>query len=360
MTAIALIAGAAVAAFVFDVGGLLGEQSPSASFEVTAAGGEVTVTHASGEQVPAEELTLLVRGEGGTRELAVRDLASGSLGAGDSFTADPDLPPGEVTVLLRHDPSNALLFRVTRSLAGALDAAFTIDGSGAVSPRVTGGVPGHAALDVSGVTASGSPGANYGGGSQGAGDATVSGGGTVVNLSGNGWRSSPYEYVITPDTVLAFEFRRDSDLADIQGIALDNDDGIDSRRTFQVDGEQNWGIDVPARYGVPEYAPSDGWRSYTLDVTDHGGVPREIDRLGFVNDDDAGGNGETPKAADSWSEYRNVRLYEPGADYTYRWMVNGDLRSNERAPTLAVSSGDTVTLTVVDATGETATTTRTV
>lgn len=361
LTAIALLAGATVAVFVLDAGDIVGEESPSAAFEVTADGETVTMRHASGKRIPVSELTLLVRGETDTREIPVADLASGTLSAGDSFTAGPGLPAGRVTVLLRHDPSGSLLVEAVRTLGGGLSVSFDVDASGATSPTVQGGTPGHAPLSLSGVTVAGSPGSEYGGAGQGAGSATLADGGRTLNLSGNGWRSTPYDYVVTGDTVLAFEFRRDPvDLADIQGVALDSDAGISNRQTFQVDGEQNWGIDVPARYGVPAYDPAAGWRSYTLDVTDHGSVPTRIDRLGFVNDDDSGRFGETARGADSWSAYRNVRLYEPGTDYTYRWTVNGDLRSNERAPTLSVSPGDTVTLTVVDATGATATATETV
>lgn len=81
----------------------------------------------------------------------------------------------------------------------------------------------------------------YGSNQDGAGNVDVVSNGAGIRLQGNRWRSIPFNYTVTRDTVLEFDFSSNSQ-GEIHGIGLDNNSSISSGRTFSVYGSQNWGI----------------------------------------------------------------------------------------------------------------------
>lgn len=74
----------------------------------------------------------------------------------------------------------------------------------------------------------------------------VSGGASInsafeITLTGNTWKSIPFEYTVTSSTVLEFEFSSDVE-AEIHGIGFDNDNEISQETFFNVYGTQAWGL----------------------------------------------------------------------------------------------------------------------
>ena len=68
--------------------------------------------------------------------------------------------------------------------------------------------------------------------------------GLGVEIEGNGWKSINIgNYTITPNTVLEFEFKSNSE-GEIQGIGLDNDEDHSNsqQQIFQLFGQQQWAI----------------------------------------------------------------------------------------------------------------------
>lgn len=132
------------------------------------------------------------------------------------------------------------------------------------------------------------------GGSQDNGTSTVTADGWLV-ISNNAWKSINYNYTVTPNTVIEFDFGS-TDQGEIQGIGFDSDNGISSNRTFRLYGTQNWGIG-----NYDDYAASAGsWKSYTIPVGQF--YTGSFDRLIFACDDDAGNAGN--------AYFRNVKVYE--------------------------------------------------
>ena len=122
--------------------------------------------------------------------------------------------------------------------------------------------------------------------------------GLGLSLQANTWRRTQATFVITPDTVLEFEFESSSE-GEIHGIGFDADDGLSSNRIFKVHGTQNWGITTYDNYGG-------GTVTYQIPV---GSVyTGSAMHLVLVNDKDSGSGTNT-------SVFRNIRLLQGGANY---------------------------------------------
>ncbi|MCP4440958.1 MAG: T9SS type A sorting domain-containing protein [Aureispira sp.] len=132
------------------------------------------------------------------------------------------------------------------------------------------------------------------GGSQDAGNFDASDPTTVV-LTGNSWKAIDYNYTVTANTVIEFEFGSTTQ-GEIHGIGFDNDNAISSDKTFRLYGTQSWGL---ANYD--DYATSAGsWKAYAIPVGQF--YTGTFSKLFFANDDDAN------KAGNSY--FRNIKIYE--------------------------------------------------
>lgn len=121
--------------------------------------------------------------------------------------------------------------------------------------------------------------------------------GCTLTLSGNSWKFSDYQYFLTTDTVLVFDFMStDSDQGEVHGIALheSNPETGDGGRTFQVYGSQDWGIRDYTYTQVGEY------QTFEIPVGRYLG--RRNLSVSFANDDDFDANAK--------SYFRNVRFIE--------------------------------------------------
>ncbi|RNC81702.1 MAG: hypothetical protein ED559_07920 [Phycisphaera sp.] len=156
---------------------------------------------------------------------------------------------------------------------------------------------------------------SYGGSSQDV-SLTVETDGDTLSMSGNGWKSIDYDYTVTEDTILEFQFKSAGE-GEIHGIGFDTDGSIDASKTFRLHGTQDWGIDMSS-----DYEGNEGeWVTYQIRVGDH--FQGDFDRMFFVNDHDGG-------SQDGESAFRGVRVYEEGSaqisadDLEYTWeQVSG-------------------------------------
>lgn len=115
-----------------------------------------------------------------------------------------------------------------------------------------------------------------------------------VEIKGNSWRSIPFNYTVTPNTVIQFDFRSDVE-GEIHGIAFENDNKISPESSFKIFGTQEWGITTGA------YTDLGSTQSITIPVGDY--IEGNFDKLVFIMDED-----EYEDKANS--VYANVIVFE--------------------------------------------------
>ncbi len=125
-----------------------------------------------------------------------------------------------------------------------------------------------------------------------AGTNSVSGNGSSITLSNNTWKSIAFNYTVTQNTVIEFDFSSTNE-GEIHGIGFEDDNTLTANRYFKVFGTQNYGITNFDNY-------SGGTVTYVIPVG--ASYTGNMDRLVFINDnDDGSGNNST---------FSNVRIYE--------------------------------------------------
>lgn len=115
-----------------------------------------------------------------------------------------------------------------------------------------------------------------------------------LELTGNNWKSIPFAYTVTKNTVLEFEFESEAE-AEIHGIGFENDNKISRETTFNFFGNQDWGIQIY------RYLKGNGKQAFSVPV----GLffQGDFNQLLFVLDNDL-------RAANANAVFRNVRVYE--------------------------------------------------
>ncbi|WP_435359777.1 type IV pilin [Haloarchaeobius sp. DFWS5] len=307
MVAVALVMVAATGVFVFDaVPGVL-QDPPQASVDVTveAAGGDaqtLVLAHQGGDELPVDEAVLVVDDGGTSTRIPLSSFSrrsadtDGRLVASEVLGVTHLLSNPSVTVRLVHDPSNTVIGRQTLSTGTTPTVADFELGSGVQSFAT--------------------------GNQDRAGESTVEDGGATVTMRGNQWKYVDYSYTVTEDTMLAFDFRSDSE-GDIHGIGFETDTTTQSAsRVVQVAGIQNWGENVSQFASAEYYAVGDGWVRYEVPIGElyrDNGHTGSADYLLFVTDCDPNGPsgpvsgcpsqtaGGDPTAG---SQFRNVHVYE--------------------------------------------------
>jgi subtilisin family serine protease len=156
---------------------------------------------------------------------------------------------------------------------------------------------------------------------------TVEDGGASLRLTGNAWKKVLLPTVITPDTVLEFDFSS-SAKGEVHGIGFDTDESLSSNRTFKVYGTQNWGLSQYASYVAP------GTMHYTIPVGQH--FTGTFDYMVFANDHDV-----PSPTAESW--FSNVKVYEaaPATSYAvdFAAMQVGSYGANDVDSVMTVEDG---------------------
>lgn len=127
------------------------------------------------------------------------------------------------------------------------------------------------------------------------GDYNVTNGGATLTLSNNTWKTISYNYNITANTVLEFEFSSSSE-GEIHAIGFESDNSLSPDYYFRLYGIQNYGVG-----NFDDYSGS-GTKTYQIPVgTFYTGA---ANRLIFINDDDRSGS------SGNNSRFSNVKIYE--------------------------------------------------
>ncbi len=125
-----------------------------------------------------------------------------------------------------------------------------------------------------------------------AGDFSVENEGNALSLTNNTWKYINFDYTITTNTVIEFEFNSTSE-GEIHAIGFENNNFLTASRYFKLHGTQNYGVTNFDNY-------SSGTTRYVIPVGNF--YTGAADRLVFINDND-NGSGNT-------SVFSNVKIYE--------------------------------------------------
>ena len=125
--------------------------------------------------------------------------------------------------------------------------------------------------------------------------------GDTLKLSNNTWKKIDFDYTITENTVVTFDFKSGLQ-GEIHGIGFDKDNKIGGNKTFQLHGTQDWG-----RQDFHDYAATGNgdWKSYEIPVGEF--FTGSFNYLTLINDHD-----RRPRNAESF--FRNIRVFEQGEE----------------------------------------------
>ncbi len=157
---------------------------------------------------------------------------------------------------------------------------------------------------------------------------STSAAGTRVELDGNNWKRTAFEYEVTDHSVMSFDFQSDTQ-GEIQGIGFDDDNDITTDRVIQLYGTQNWG------QNGPDYTGDGSPRSFEIDLSDFYAVGTTYSHLTFVSDDD--------KNSASNSVFDNISIYELGTqsdDFIIGTAQSQSLVGLEGNDTIMAGGGD--------------------
>jgi len=113
-------------------------------------------------------------------------------------------------------------------------------------------------------------------------------------ISENAWKSIPFDYEVTSETILEFEFKSDSQ-GEIHGIGLDDNNWQTQRYTFQLYGTQEWGLQNFHTYS------GEGYQTFVIPIGAY--YTGSFDRIFFIMDHDKG-------EATGTSYFRNIKVYD--------------------------------------------------
>ncbi|EMA65245.1 hypothetical protein C461_14153 [Halorubrum aidingense JCM 13560] len=125
MVAITVILAAVIGTFVLGLGDSLGDSQPTAQLNVEASGGTLTIEHAGGDRLDANDLTVRVSSDASGNSTNTSEFGS-AFTVGDSATASYSEGGGttdDVRVRVIHTPSDSII----------LDRTLTVDNVGAGS-----------------------------------------------------------------------------------------------------------------------------------------------------------------------------------------------------------------------------------
>ncbi len=127
------------------------------------------------------------------------------------------------------------------------------------------------------------------------GTATVQDGGATLYVTDNGWKAVPINYTVTPNTVLSFDFRSDTQ-GEIHEISFDNDLAFAPTHRIVIYGNQGYS----GTFTNPVYSGSGNYESFAIPIGQtFSGVWQY---LILISDDDANAAGD--------SYFRNIQIFE--------------------------------------------------
>ncbi|MCB1532582.1 MAG: hypothetical protein KDJ35_06915 [Alphaproteobacteria bacterium] len=145
---------------------------------------------------------------------------------------------------------------------------------------------------------------NYAGSQDSGGPVSVTNGGDDFTLAGNLWKRVAFNYTVTADTVLEFEYAS-TIIPEISAIGFETDSTFnnDSNRFF-LNGTQFTGVTYAAPVATYQYSGGGAYQSYSIAVGTY--FTGTFTHLAFINDDDSGPTGN--------ALFRNVTLREGPID----------------------------------------------
>ncbi len=129
----------------------------------------------------------------------------------------------------------------------------------------------------------------------GSGSVNIEDGGASLRLQGNRWQQIAYDYTITANTMLEFDYSSSSE-GEIQAIGFDNNLRLSGYKAFKLFGTQGWG-----ESDFDNYRISNGVKHYVIPVGQY--YTGSMQHLFFVNDHDVSN-------PDSESLFSNILVYE--------------------------------------------------
>ena len=134
---------------------------------------------------------------------------------------------------------------------------------------------------------------------------------TELQMSGNTWKALDFDYVVTGESYVTFEYNTEAE-GELTGLIFLRD-GLDPSNTgtwnlhqesefIHLDGDQNYN-----GFGGFYDDGLGGWQTITVKLSDFNEIGAEIDHLVFVNDDDADASGA--------SSFRNIQVFENNGIY---------------------------------------------
>lgn len=291
LVAIAIVLAVTVSVFALGIAEQFDASPPTAAFETTYTDDNgVVLQYRSGDVLDVDRLSVKF----GDRSYPVAEfVADERLEAGTRI--GPIYPAGadEARLVWEQGDSSSILSRAT--------------------PPREGNVPSYRRFDTAAAR-------SYGSGQDYDDEFTHSTGAREATLQNNTWKLIDFEYDVTEQTVLEFDFRSTEE-GEIHGIGFETDDSISSDRIFRLFGTQSWGIE----YDEVTYDTDDGWVHYEIPVgelytpSQYG----QAEYLALVNDID-----DTDIATDS--QFRNVRASEApdlGSSIQFEVSVDGTTTS---------------------------------
>ncbi|MDU0355982.1 putative Ig domain-containing protein [Paraglaciecola aquimarina] len=118
--------------------------------------------------------------------------------------------------------------------------------------------------------------------------------GATIHLTGNRWRAINFDYNVTPNTILEFDFKS-TVKGEVHGVGLDSNLILDDQSTFNLFGTQKHGIQTFRYQDNAEY------QSFSIPIGQY--YTGAMSYLFFATDHDV----STPTAQ---SYFSNVRIYE--------------------------------------------------
>ena len=127
--------------------------------------------------------------------------------------------------------------------------------------------------------------------------------GSTLHLTGNTWKKINFNYAVTPNTVIEFDFKSNAQ-GEVHGLGLDADNTYEAGRTFKVYGTENWGNSAYNNYS----ASVPNWKHYKIKPYNYyrsksGNLTQNLIYLFFANDHDI-------SAPTAQSYFSNVKVYE--------------------------------------------------
>ena len=139
---------------------------------------------------------------------------------------------------------------------------------------------------------------SYGGAQDVEGEVVASDAGNTISLRGNNWKAAAFDYTITPNTILEFDFVSDTQ-GEIHAIGFDTDLQASTEFGFKLYGTQNENTNTIQNFNnYADVAPDT--RHYVIPVGEFFTGPQNF--IFFENDDDA--------LASAHSQYSNIIVYE--------------------------------------------------